>query len=163
MLTHIDQFLFNQRRNNCFMFCGFLLKATSKSSWGKVAEVILNGATLLTSSQMKIKERRTQKADNLFEARDLLSLCSSPHSLPPPPRPLHPPCCSSSSSSYLVINGVNFAPNKKKKGPHFTVHYFKAPAETKPLCLLRWKWAVKYSSYKGSDRTTAPPRGRREL
>lgn len=48
---------------------------------------MFNAATLLTSSQMKIKEQRTQKVGNLFEARDLLSLCSSPHS--PPPLSIH--------------------------------------------------------------------------
>lgn len=114
----------------------------------------------LTLTQMKIKEQHTQGL--VISSRLETCYLSAPHHYLPSLSHPHTRCCSNSSrgSRYLVINGVNFAPDKKK-GSHFTVHYFKASVETKAQCLLHWKWAVKYSSYKGSNRPTAQPRGRK--
>lgn len=115
----------------------------------------------LTLTQMKIKELHTQGL--VISSRlETCYLYAPHHYLPPLSHPPHTRCCGngSSSSRYLVINGVNFAPDKKR-GAHFTVHYFKASVETKAQCLLHWKWALKYSSYKGSNRPTAQPRGRK--
>lgn len=120
----------------CFVV--FPFKAMSKSKSREYEQKFcLMRQHFLTLPQMKMKELHTQGL--VISSRLETCYLSAPHHyLPSLSHPPHTRCCSNSSSGsrYLVINGVNFAPDKKKRGAHFTVHYFKASVETKAQCLL---------------------------